>query len=146
MRENRESFYDLFLCSRRSRCSRFIEFKRSVRSISDGKITAKRAKIANKKGSVRCNPGDRALVSGTKVRGFESRQARISPLWNFEESPLSFPSYHPRLYKICESSYGLLLLVRTLRVVRGSWNSKRVSVVIFTAKRTNKEGSVSRKT
>ncbi len=31
MRENRESFYDLFLCSRRSRCSRFMFLKRSVR-------------------------------------------------------------------------------------------------------------------
>ena len=41
--------------------------------------------------SVRCNPGDRALVSGTKGRGFESRQARFPPLWNFEESPLSHP-------------------------------------------------------
>ena len=32
MRENRESFYDLFLCSRRSRCSRFMFLKRSVRN------------------------------------------------------------------------------------------------------------------
>ena len=37
------------LCSCRSRCSRFMEFKRSVCCISDGKITAKHAKIANKK-------------------------------------------------------------------------------------------------
>ena len=56
-------------CSRRSRCSRFIEFKRSVR----------------------CNPNR-------------------------------------------ESFYGLFFLVRTLRVVRGSGNSKGVSVVILTAK------------
>ena len=55
--------------SRRSRCSRFIEFKRSVR----------------------CNPNR-------------------------------------------ESFYGLFFLVRTLRVVRGSGNSKGVSVVILTAK------------
>ena len=55
--------------SRRSRCSRFIEFKRSVR----------------------CNPNR-------------------------------------------ESIYGLFFLVRTLRVVRGSGNSKGVSVVILTAK------------
>ena len=31
MRENRERFYDLFLCSRRSRCSRFMIFNRSIR-------------------------------------------------------------------------------------------------------------------
>ena len=101
-RENREqngSVPSSPPCSYRSRCSRFMFLKRSVR----------------------CNPGDRALVSGTKGRGFESRQARFPPLWNFEESLLSFPSYHPRLYKICESSYALLLLVRTVRVVRGSW-------------------------
>ena len=45
-----------------------------------------------------------------------------------------------------ESLYGLLLLVCTLRVVRGSRNSKGVSVVIFTAKcakATNKKGSAS---
>ena len=45
-----------------------------------------------------------------------------------------------------ESFYALLLLVRTLRVVRGSWNSKGVSVVIFTvkwAKTANKKGSAS---
>ena len=33
-----------------------------------------------------------------------------------------------------KSFYGLLLLVRTARVVRVSWNLKEVSVVIFTAK------------
>ena len=63
-RERRESFIVCFSCSYRSRCSRFIEFKRSVR----------------------CNPNR-------------------------------------------ESFYGLFFLVRTLRVVRGSRNSKGVSVV-----------------
>ena len=33
-----------------------------------------------------------------------------------------------------KSLYGLFLLVRAVRVVRGSWNSKGVSVGIFTAK------------
>ena len=94
--------------------------KRCVRYKSN--LTAKHAKIANKKGSGPRKPVDRALVSGTKGRGFESRQARFPPLWNFEESPLSrsLPSYHPRLRKTCESLYGLFLLVRTVRVVRGS--------------------------
>ena len=64
MRENRESFYDLFLCSRRSRCSRFMFLKRSVRwnfhretrenreqrrERLQEDLTAKHAKIANKK-------------------------------------------------------------------------------------------------
>ena len=35
---------------------------------------------------------------------------------------------------IRESLYGLFFLVRTVRVVRGSWNSKGVPVVILTAK------------
>ena len=45
-----------------------------------------------------------------------------------------------------ESLYDLFLFVCTLRVVRGSWNSKGVSVVIFTvkwAKTANKKGSAS---
>ena len=65
MRENRESFYDLFLCSRRSRCSRFMFLKRSVRwnfhretrenreqrrERLQEDLTAKHAKTANKKG------------------------------------------------------------------------------------------------
>ena len=62
---------------------------------------------------------------------------------------LSLSSYPPRLYKTCESLYGLFILVRTVRVVRGSWNSKGVSAINLTAKHAkiaNKEGSVSRKT
>ena len=102
---------------------------------------------------------DRALVSGTKGRGFESRQARFSPLWNFEESyplppilppevvqnlrkflwPVSPCSYRSRCSRFkflnrsvrCnsnrESLYGLFFLVRTVSVVRGSWNSTGVS-------------------
>ena len=45
--------------------------------------------------SCACSSVDRALVSGTKGRGFESRQARISPLWNFEESSLVSLLSHP---------------------------------------------------
>ena len=67
--------------------------KRRVRYKSN--LTAKHAKIANKKGSGPRKPVDRALVSGTKGRGFESRQARISPLWNFEESSLVSLLSHP---------------------------------------------------
>ena len=51
-RENREqngSVPSSPPCSYRSRCSRFMFLKRSVRCISDGKISAKHAKIANKK-------------------------------------------------------------------------------------------------
>ena len=47
-----------------------------------------------------------------------------------------------------ENLYGLFLLVCAFRVVRGSWNSKGVSVVIFTvkwAKTANKNGSFPRK-
>ena len=95
--------------------------KRRVRNKSNREMRENREQ---KKRGVPRKPVDRALVSGTKGRGFESRQARFSPLWNFEESPLSrflpLPSYPPRLYKTCESLYGLFLLVRTLRVVRGS--------------------------
>ena len=43
-----------------------------------------------------------------------------------------------------ESMYGLFLPVRAVPVVRGSWNSKGVSIVIFTAKHSktaNKKGS-----
>ena len=65
-------------CSRRSRCSRFIEFKRSVRCNSDEKITAKRAKTANKKGSVRC------------IFNRETRESREKFVWS--ASPCSYPS------------------------------------------------------
>ena len=41
-----------------------------------------------------------------------------------------------------ESSYGLFLLVRTARVVRGSWNSKRVSTIDSNReRRENRESS-----
>ena len=41
-----------------------------------------------------------------------------------------------------ESFYGLLLLVRTFRVVRGSWNSKGVSTIDSNReRRENRESS-----
>ena len=54
-------------------------------------------------------------------------------------------NFHREMRENRESLYGLLFLVRTLPVVRGSWNLKGVSPVIFTAKRTksaNKKRSV----
>ena len=82
--------------------------------MSAGIITAKHAKIANKegivrynfhretrekreqKGSVPCSPGDRALVSGTIGRGFESRQARIFPPLKLSKSLPSATSFLPQ--------------------------------------------------
>ena len=52
---------------------------------------------------------------------------------------------HREILENCESLYGLFLLVRAVCVVRGSWNSKGVSIVILTAKgakTANKKGSV----
>ena len=88
MRENRESFYDLFLCSRRSRCSRFMFLKRSVRCNFHREtrenreqrrerlqedLTAKCAKTANKKGR------DQGELSPSLKRGNESREGRRGP-------------------------------------------------------------------
>ena len=69
------------------------------------------------------------------LRKFCRKGSALNP--GQQERFLSLPSYHRWLRKTCESLYGLLLLVRTVRVVRvvrGSCFSSRVFVVIFTAK------------
>ena len=116
--------------------------KRRVRYKSN--LTAKHAKIANKKGSGPRKPVDRALVSGTKGRGFESRQARFPPLWNFEESPLSrsLPSYHPRLRKTCESLYWFAFpCSRRSRCSRFKFLNRRVRNKFNRERRQNRESS-----
>ena len=46
------------------------------------------------------------------------------------ECPLYFRrENHREILENCESLYGLFLLVRAVRVVRGSWNSKGVSTI-----------------
>ena len=129
-------------CSYCSRFSRFMFLNRSVRCKSN--LTAKHAKIANKKGSGPRKPVDRALVSGTKGRGFESRQARFPPLWNFEESPLSrsLPSYHPRLRKTCESLYWFAFpCSRRSRCSRFKFLNRRVRNKFNRERRQNRESS-----
>ena len=107
MHENLRKFvWSASPCSYRSRCSRFMFLKRSVRcnfhrearekreqkrECPQEDLTAKCAKTANKKKSVRWKP-------------------KGSVHYNF----------HRETRENHESLYGLLLLVRTLRVVRGS--------------------------
>ena len=79
-------------CSRRSRCSRFIEFKRSVRCNSDEKITAKRAKTANKKGSVPRKPPPYPL-QGTLLLSVSS--CHRETLENCESLYVCFTSFVP---------------------------------------------------
>ena len=92
-----KSFYDLFLCSRRSRCSRF-KFLTGASAIN---LTAKCAKIANKKGSVPCR--------FKAVRGRVQGEGFPSP-----------PGWEPKAVKEEEA------LVRVVRVVRGSRNRQSV--------------------
>ena len=71
-------------------------------------LTAKGAKYANKKGSVPCSPEEVLEGEGGKVkRSVRSNSNR----------------------EIRESLYCLFLLVRAVRVVRGSWNLNGVSLV-----------------
>ena len=109
-------------------------------------VTAKGAKTANKKGSVPCSSeAVQGRVQGEfplpSREGTESREGRRGPCSyrsccsRFMVLKLSVPSFFNReTREIREKLYGLFLLVRTLRVVRGSCFSTGVSVVIFTAK------------
>ena len=84
-------------CSRRSRCSRFIEFKRSVPSSPPCSCPSRCSRFKKFKGSVPCR--------------FKAVQGRVQG-----EGFPSPPRWEPRAVKEEEA------LVRTLPVVRGSWN------------------------
>ena len=108
-------------------------------------LTAKHAKTANKKGSVPCC--SRKLKNGVSSQPLGENNGRAFKglgLDLIKRSVRCNPNRERRENR--ESLYDLFLFVCTLRVVRGSWNSKGVSVVIFTvkwAKTANKKGSAS---
>ena len=102
--------------------------KRSVRCISDVKITAKYSKTAKVCMACFSSFVPFALFA---VHGIQVVSAIDSNRERRENR---------------ESMYGLFLPVRAARVVRGSWNSKGVSAGILTAncaKNANKKGSAS---
>ena len=114
IRENREKFVrSVSPCSRRSRCSRFMLFNRSVRCNFNREIRENCESLCSLF----------LLVCAVRV-------VRCSQNLNGESAGI----LTAKCEKTAKSLYGLFLLVRVVRVVRGSCFSTGVSVVILTAK------------